>query len=136
MSINQDIKDDIVSLLKNCEFRKFCDCYFADNFLWVIKGTSVLSGTYTDKETFFDKGINRLSAALLSDWKMYILNSYTDGNAFIVEMRGEVKTKVGDNYNNEYCWIMHFENKKIVKLTAYYDSLLVNETLRKFENES
>lgn len=133
MPINQTIREHIVELLKKCEFRTFCDMYFANEFLWVIKGTSILSGTYNNKEQFFEKVINRLNSALLPGWKMHILNTYVENNAFIIEMRGEVKTKLGGDYSNEYCWILNFKDNKIVKLIAYYDSLLVNNTIFQYE---
>jgi len=133
MSINQEIESDIIDMLKQCQFRKLCDTYFGDNFLWTIKGTSVLSGTYKDKEIFFDQVINRLNALLLPGWTMHILDSYVDNHTFIVEMKGEVKAKNGEDYNNEYCWIFKFRDNKIMSVTAYYDSLLVNKTLN--ENE-
>ena len=134
LSISNEQKQGIIALLKNCEIRKLCDTYFDDNFLWTIKGTSILSGTYNNKEEFFEKVINRLNKLLSSGWRMHILNSYTDNNTLIIEMRGEVKTKNGADYNNEYCWIFKFNDKnKVANLTAYYDSLLVNKTLN--ENE-
>lgn len=133
MSITPVIKEDILQLLKQLELRKLCDTYFAKDFLWTIKGTSVLSGTYTDKEQFFEIVIHRLNQCLLPGWKMHILDHYADNNNFIVEMRGDVKTKAGKDYNNEYCWIFKFADGKVKHLIAYYDSLLVNNTLR--ENE-
>jgi ketosteroid isomerase-like protein len=123
----------IIALLQRCEFRKLCDDYFARDFCWTIKGTSILSGTYRDKEEFFAQVIDRLNRVVMPGWKMFILNHYMADEVLIVEMRGEVKTKSGGDYNNEYCWIFKFENNKVVHLTAYYDSLLVNKTLQ--ENE-
>lgn len=132
--INESIKNDIITLLEECQFRELCDKYFSSKFHWVIKGTSILSGDYTDKDAFFENVIGRLSACLEDGWEMHILATYNTDNAVIVEMRGEVKTKTGEDYNNEYCWIFHFENDKVVKLTAYYDSLLLNQTLIENEN--
>ncbi len=130
MAINNDTRKQILNFLKNCDFSGLVNTYFAENFLWIIKGTSVLSGTYTDKDIFLTQVIGRLSSKLQSGWKMHILDTYVDNNAFIIEMRGEVKTKNGQDYNNDYCWIFKFDaNNKIIKLTAYYDSLLVNKTL-------
>jgi ketosteroid isomerase-like protein len=59
---------------------------------------------------------------------------YIDKDIMITEMRGEVKTRKGGDYNNDYCWIFHFKDDKVIKLTAYYDSLLVNKTLQENEN--
>ena len=135
MTINNETQEQIITFLKNCDFRSLVDIYFADDFLWIIKGSSILSGTYTNKDIFYAQVIKRLSNVLQADWRMHILEIYVAGNTLIVEMRGEVKAKNGQDYNNEYCWIFKFnDNNKIVSITAYYDSLLVNKTLA--ENET
>ena len=131
--IDNQTQKHILDLLQQCEFRKLCDTYFADNFLWTIKGTSILSGEYHGGEEFFEKVINRLNKVILPGWKIHILSSYVDNDTFIIEMRGEMKAKNGEDYNNEYCWIFKFADNKVISITAYYDSLLVNKTLR--ENE-
>ncbi len=130
MSIAEEARSNIIALLKQCKFRELCDKYCDDQFLWTIKGSSVLSGIYNDKEEFFKKVIDRLNKQLLPGWKMHILDSYLDNDTLIVEMKGEVKAKSGKDYNNEYCWIFKFADNKIISITAYYDSLLVNQTLQ------
>lgn len=132
--LNNITTQKIVTLLQNCEFRTLCDTYCADNFNWTIKGSSILSGTYTDKDEFFAKVIDRLNKVLLPGWRMHIFDTYVADNTLIIEMKGEVKAKNGEDYNNEYCWIFKFNSAgKITSITAYYDSLLVNKTLN--ENE-
>jgi uncharacterized protein len=132
--IEDKTKADILTLLKTCQIRALCDNFFSDEFLWVIKGTSVLSGTYENKEDFFNLGMARLNRALKGDWILHIINTFIDNDTMIVEMRGEVKTINDNDYNNDYCWIFQFEDNKVVKLTAYYDSLLVNKTLAEAES--
>lgn len=130
MKINERIKADILNVLHRCDIHTLCNEYFANEFLWVIKGSSLISGTYTDKHIFLRDAIARLSSKLANNWVLHILDSYVDGNTLIVEMKGEVKTLKGGDYDNEYCWIMTFnDDMKITKLTAYYDSLLVDKTL-------
>ncbi|HVV68634.1 MAG TPA: hypothetical protein VHE99_06345 [Gammaproteobacteria bacterium] len=98
MTINPKIQQQIINYLQQCRFRALCD-----DFLWTIKGSSILSGTYYNKEEFFSKVIDRLSNVLLPGWKMHVLGTYLTDNTFIVEMRGEVTAKNGKDYNNEYC---------------------------------
>jgi len=128
--VTKDIQNNIIQYLKNCQFRQFCDDYFAEEFSWTICGTSLLSGHYNDKEDFFSKVINRLNNHILPGWTMDIKANYTVNNVFIIEMVGSARTKSEKDYNNEYCWILKFnDNSKITNLTAYYDSLLVNKIL-------
>ena len=127
--INHHLKSTILSLLEHGEFKALCDNHFSSHFCWEIKGSSMLSGIYKDKKAFLEKVIMRLSRVIEHGWKMHILGTYIDGDTMIVEMRGKAQTKNGGHYNNEYCWIFHFRDNRIVHLTAYYDSLLVNQTL-------
>ena len=124
---------EVRSFLQNCKFRELCDRYFSPNFWWIIRGTSKLSGEYRDKEEFFSQVINPLNRLISPGWKMHLLEVYKDepNNVLIVEMKGEARTIWGGSYNNEYCWIFQFDKTgtQVIKLTAYYDSLLVNETL-------
>ncbi len=128
--VRKGIEQTILEQLKNCQFKLFCDTCFADDFHWIIRGSSILSGEYYGKEEFFNKVINRINSKVLPGWTMNIRDSYLLDNTFIVEMVGSANTINGKHYNNEYCWIMKFnENSKIKCLIAYYDSLLVNQTL-------
>lgn len=129
MAISNTVQQDILQHLKACKFRALCDKYFASQFKWTIKGTSVLSGTYNDIDDFFARVITPLSNLIEPGWTMEILNSYVTDTAMIIEMKGSAKLKAGGTYNNEYCWILHFENEQLIAVTAYYDSLLVNQTL-------
>ncbi|MCP4475113.1 MAG: hypothetical protein GY821_11235 [Gammaproteobacteria bacterium] len=64
---------------------------------------------------------------------MNILNSYVIDDTLIVELCGEGKAKNGNQYNNEYCWIIEFDHDKIISITAYLDTLLLDNIL--MENE-
>ena len=130
------MQQEIIDLLKRCDFKTLCNNYFADNFMWTIKGSSRLSGTYIDKNVFFMQVLDRLNNVLQPKWRMHIINTYTDDNVLIVEMKGEVKAKNSQDYNNDYCWIFKFANEKIISVTAYYDSLLVNKILNENETKS
>ena len=129
MNISNKTVQKIIDLLKACDFKTLCNTYFADNFMWTIKGSSILSGTYKNKDIFFKQVLDRLSNIVQPGWRMHILDTFFDYVVFIVEMNGEAKTKNGQDYNNDYCWIFKFANDKIVSITAYYDSLLVNKIL-------
>ena len=121
---------DVKQYLQQCQFRELCDKYFHPKFNWVIRGTSQLSGRYHNLEDFFAQVIGRLNARLQSGWKMHIIDAYVSNNTLIVEMKGEIKTIIDTDYNNEYCWIFKFDDdNKVIELIAYYDSLLVDKTL-------
>ncbi|MCP4475929.1 MAG: hypothetical protein GY821_15465 [Gammaproteobacteria bacterium] len=65
MSIHRKIQQEVLDLIQNCDIRKLCDKFFSEKFLWVVKGSGVLSKTYTDKEVYFNQAFNRLGEVLL-----------------------------------------------------------------------
>jgi ketosteroid isomerase-like protein len=129
MNIEPNTITKIIDQLKNCQFKDFVDNNFDPEFSWEIKGTSVLSGSYSCKDTFMKEVIGKISSKIKGQWTMNIHNHYNTKNVLIIEMTGSAITLDNNNYNNQYCWIMHFRENKIIHLTAYYDSLLVNKTL-------
>ena len=129
MSLPTEIQQDIIQHLEACQFRALSDKYFTDQFSWKIKGTSILSGTYDNIDYFFETVISRLSALIKPGWSMDILDTHISDNAMVIEMKGQAELKSGGTYNNEYCWIFKFQDNKLKSITAYYDSLLVNQTL-------
>ena len=50
----------------------------------------------------------------------------------MVEARGEMQTKAGVPYNNEYCLIYRLKDGKIVEMREYCDSALTETVLGKF----
>ena len=50
----------------------------------------------------------------------------------VVEARGEMRTKAGVPYNNEYCLIYRLKDGKIVEFREYCDSALTEAVLGKY----
>lgn len=51
-----------------------------------------------------------------------------DGNV-VVLAKGKVGTTRGDDYNNDYCFVLRMEGGKIVELREYMDSALAERVL-------
>ncbi len=129
MSINPTQQQKIILLIEQFKIKQLCDEYFADDFLWVVKGSGLLSKTYTNKESYFQDALQRLSSKLASGATLQVIHSYTTENSLILELQGDMQTKSGKCYNNEYCWIIRFNDDKIVSITAYLDTLLLDNIL-------
>jgi ketosteroid isomerase-like protein len=54
---------------------------------------------------------------------------FADGDFVIVECKGNVMTKTGKRYDNDYCFVIEMRNGKMIELTEYLDTALVNEAL-------
>jgi uncharacterized protein len=50
----------------------------------------------------------------------------------VVEARGEMRTRAGVPYNNEYCLIYRLKDGKIVEFREYCDSALTEAVLGKY----
>lgn len=103
--INETTKAAVLSLIENFQIEQLCDHYFDAHFLWEVKGTGLLSKTYTDKALYLKEVLGRLKACLLPGGKLHIWGTYTDKNVMIVELQGCMKAKNHKDYHNEYCWI-------------------------------
>jgi uncharacterized protein len=97
-----------------------------------------VTGFYTWSKTFRGK------KALLSDLygllgtlttgpsKTIPNNIVADRDYVVVEARGEMTTKDGRPYNNEYCLVYRLKDGKIVEIREYQDSTLCEGTLGRF----
>lgn len=98
-----------------------------DNATWTISGTSPLSKTYTSKKQLIDEVINPLNTRLSQKIIPTIKNIYEDGNTVIVIWDGKAIAKDGQPYNVTYAWFMEIENGKIIKVTAFLDTIDFSE---------
>lgn len=60
-------------------------------------------------------------------------NIIIQDNTAVVEMESLSTTLNGKPFNNTYCWIINFENNRIIEVHAYVDSALVQRVID--ENE-
>ncbi len=112
------------------------DAFFSqvsDNVTWVVMGTHPLAGTYHSKNDFLDHTFRRLNKILKEGVVLEVKNIYIDKNTAIVEMLSLSTAINGKPFNNTYCWVVKFEEDKIVEVHAYVDSSLVEKVIA--ENE-
>jgi ketosteroid isomerase-like protein len=94
-----------------------------DNMHWTISGSSPLSKTYTSKKQFLEEVIDPLNARLSQKIIPAIRELYTDDHMVIVIWDGTATAKDGKPYQVSYAWFMQLENNKIVRVTAFLDTL-------------
>lgn len=101
----------------------------ADDFCWTITGTTAWSGTYRGKEAVLRDLLAPLVAQFADTYTNVAHNFVAEGDQVVVECRGRVGTKSGGRYDNSYCWICRFEGGKLVSLTEYLDTRLLETAL-------
>lgn len=101
----------------------------AEDFRWIMKGKTAWSKTYEGRDAVRTELLAPLFEQFGGDYTNRPLRIFADGDHVIVECEGNVTTKSGKPYNNQYCLIFRLKNGKINELTEYLDTALVNETL-------
>jgi uncharacterized protein len=98
---------------------------FAEDSWIHTTGTSMLSGKRRPRELMGLLGA--LSKTIPDGLKLHIENLVGDGNQAACEVKGEATTAEGKPYNNHYVFWVRAEQGKIVQLSEFMDTLLVNE---------
>jgi ketosteroid isomerase-like protein len=72
-------------------------------------------------------------STLLAEGRRTIAHRFiADGDHVVVEARGDMVTKAGVRYQNEYCLVYRLANGKIVEIREYCDSALCEAVLGVF----
>jgi ketosteroid isomerase-like protein len=101
----------------------------ADDVTMRVSGQNSWSRTFKGKASLVRDLYGYLST-LLADGRRAIAHRFiADGDLVVVEARGEMMTKAGVHYENEYCLVYRLERGKIVEITEYLDSALCEAVL-------
>ena len=103
--------------------------HLADDVVMRVTGRNSWSHTFTGKQHVLKNLFGYLATILEAPRKTIAMNFIADGDFVAVEARGEMVTKNGTPYNNEYCLVYRLENKKIVGIREYLDSDLCEKVL-------
>ena len=104
----------------------------ADDFNWVMMGTTAWSRTYEGKQAVVDE----LFKPLYKQFERPYINTaqrfIAEDDSVVVLCQGRVTTKRGKAYNNSYCYVCRFaEDGKMHELIEYFDTELVTAALEK-----
>jgi ketosteroid isomerase-like protein len=108
--------------------RPFVDL-MSDDFTWTITGTTAWSRPYRGKQAVRKELLEPLFASFATQYTNRALRIIAEDDFVVVECRGNVTTKSGKAYNNEYCYVIRFADGKMRELTEYFDTELVTEAL-------
>jgi uncharacterized protein len=84
-------------------------------------------GSYTSKEDFLSNVIRPFNARMASRLIPMIRNIYADGDTVIVFFDAEGTARDGLPYRNTYSWFLTLREGKIVRASAFFDSLAFND---------
>jgi ketosteroid isomerase-like protein len=101
----------------------------AEGFRWTLTGSSSWSGTYTGRKEVSEKLLKPLFANFATRYTNQAVRIIADGEWVAVECRGNVGTKAGRRYDNQYCWVCRVVDGKLQELVEYMDTKLADEVL-------
>ena len=128
---NEKLMRDLFAGIAAGDRTAFAD-HLADDLVMRVTGQYSWSRTFRGKQAFL-RDLHGYLATLVADGRRTIpLNFVAGGDHVVVEARGEMRTKAGVPYNNEYCLVYRIKDGKIVEMREYCDSVLTETVLGQF----
>jgi uncharacterized protein len=101
-----------------------------DDFAWTISGQGPWSRTWRGKDVVRTGLFRPLFAQFATTYRNTASSLIAEGDTVVVECKGDVITKQGDRYENDYCYVCRFsDDGKLIALTEYMDSALAERVL-------
>ncbi|MBA3676677.1 MAG: nuclear transport factor 2 family protein [Sphingosinicella sp.] len=104
------------------------------NYVWRFPGHCSWSRRFEGQESVRRDLIAPLFALFATEYTARVINLVAEGDQVVAEVRGDVITKAGGRYNNEYCFIFKFRDGKIIEIVEYCDTDLEERVLGKYED--
>jgi ketosteroid isomerase-like protein len=101
----------------------------AEDFSWIMKGRTAWSRTYKGKQVVQDELLMPLYAQFEGRYLNTAERFIAEDDFVVVQCEGKVSTRRGKRYDNQYCFIYRLAGGKVVELTEYLDTALVDEVL-------
>ena len=101
----------------------------ADDVRWTAIGTSPWSRTYEGKQTIVAELMRPLFSQFADRYRARATRIVAEDDIVVVEARGQVMTKSGRPYNQSYCYVLRLAEGRVLELTEYLDTDLVNQVL-------
>ncbi len=101
----------------------------AEDANWTIRGRTAWSRRYVGKAAIRDELLTPLFAQFEGRYRSTAQRVIAEDDLVVVQCQGQVATRRGQRYDNQYCYIYRLEGGRVVELTEYLDTALVDEVL-------
>src|SRR3954453_10877152 len=128
---NKRLMQDLFAAAAAGDRTRFVDA-LADDVTMRVTGKNSWSGTFQGKAVLLRDLYGYLDTLLARGRRTIPLRFIADDDHVVIEARGEMMTKAGIAYKNEYCLVYRLKNGKIVEIREYLDSALCEAVLGKF----
>jgi ketosteroid isomerase-like protein len=128
---NKKLMENIFARVAAGDRAAFVDA-LADDVTMRVTGQYSWSRTFMGKAALLRDLYGYLQTLLAEGRRTIPLRFIADADHVVVEARGDMKTKAGVRYDNEYCLIYRLKDGRIVEIREYCDSALTEAVLGKF----
>lgn len=128
--LNKRLLQDVFDELAKGNRKPFVEC-LAPDVRWTLTGTSEWSGTFVGKGSVLGDFLGPIFEQFATRYTNTATRMTAEGDHVVVECRGDVTTREGKPYNNEYCWVCRIQGGKVKELTEYMDTALACAVLVK-----
>lgn len=98
----------------------------ADDVVWTAIGTTPISGVSHSKKEYWDKTYLPLQKVFAGPTSCKVKRIMAEDDTVVVQWHGETPLAKGGVYANEYCWVVRVAAGKLVEVTGYFDTAVVN----------
>lgn len=100
----------------------------ADDVTWQWMGVESWTRRFEGKASLRDVLFGGADEHLAPSSSVVVRHVHGDGDHVVVEHQGRNELPDGRRYDNNYCWVCHFENGRITEVREYMDTQLVTDT--------
>ena len=119
--------EDIMSAMAEGRVRPLFDA-MAEDVTWRWMGVKQWSRAFEGKQSVVDTLFGGSSGTLPPSSRVHVHRIHADGDFVVVEHSGHNELSDGRRYDNNYCWVLRFEEGFIQEVREYMDTQLVTET--------
>jgi uncharacterized protein len=130
---NKQTISDIYDALAKGDNSVFAAACHPD-YVWRFPGHYSWAKRFEGQDAIRRELIAPLYALFATQYTAQAINIMGEGDCVVAEVRGEVMTKAGQRYNNEYCFVFKFSGGKIIEVVEYCDTDLIERVLGKYED--
>jgi uncharacterized protein len=94
-----------------------------------LTGHSIWSRRFEGQDAIRACLLKPLFALFATQYRSRAENLIAEGDFVIAVARGDVLTKRGERYDNEYCIVFRFRGNKIAEIVEYCDTDLIERVL-------
>ncbi len=130
---NRQIVQEIYDAMASGDMAPFgaaCD----PDYVWRLPGHSSWSRRFEGRAVVQRELIGPLFALFAGRYTARAINLVAEGDMVVAEVRGQVLTKNGERYDNEYCFVFRFRDGRIVEVVEYCDTDLIERVLGSYDD--